>query len=387
VRAVTTPAETAIRGEIARRGPIPFADFMALALGHPAGGYYTGPAARPTRSGDFLTAPELHPVFGAALARQVAEAWERLGRPAPFTLLEYGAGSGALALAILAGLRADGSPLAEVLRLAPVELNGHRLAELRARAGAAGLPMIDPVTLDDDPATGFVLANEFLDALPVHAVEIREGRPREVHVSVGCDGAFEEVLGELSDAAVERRLAALAATGIELAEGQRLEVRPAVEPWAAEVGRRLVAGVVLVLDYGAPAADLYGPRRRAGTLMTYRGHAADGAPDAPYHDVGERDLTAHVDTTALAAALAGAGLDVLGETTQADLLVGCGLEEILRRAQAELTTVAAALELRSSVVRLLDPRHLGGFRAVLAGRGIAADPPLRGLAFRTAARR
>jgi SAM-dependent MidA family methyltransferase len=152
--------------------------------------------------------------------------------------------------------------------------------------------------------------------------------------------------------------------------------------WAAEVGRRLAAGVVLVIDYGAPAAELYGPRRRAGTLMTYRGHVADGRPDAPFHDVGERDLTAHVDTSALAAALARAGFDLLGETTQAELLVGCGLEELLRRAQEQAPTVAAALELRSAVVRLLDPRHLGGFRAVLAGRGLARGAPLRGLAYR-----
>jgi SAM-dependent MidA family methyltransferase len=382
-----TPAEAAIRAEIARRGPIPFADYMALALGNPEGGYYAAPPARPTRAGDFLTAPELHPIFGAALARQVAEAWERQGRPAPYTLLEYGAGGGTLALAVLDGLRDDGSPLAEALRYAPVELNEHRRAEIRERAAAIGLPLVDPAVLDDAPVAGFVLANEFVDALPVHVIEIREGRPREVHVGIGCDGAFEEALGELSAPAVTERLAALDAAGIRLAEGQRLEVRPAVGSWAAEVGRRLAAGLVLVIDYGAPAPELYGPRRRAGTLMTYRGHAADGAPDAPFHDVGERDLTAHVDTTALAAALAAAGLDVLGETTQAELLVGCGLEDLLQRAQAAAVTMAAALELRSSVLRLLDPRHLGGFRAVLAGRGLAAGPPLRGLAFRTPSRR
>jgi SAM-dependent MidA family methyltransferase len=382
-----TPAEAAIREAIAQRGPIAFADFMALALGHPAGGYYTGPAPRPTRSGDFLTAPELHPAFGATLARQVGEAWERLGRPAPFTLLEYGAGSGALGLAILAGLRTDASPLADALTLAPVELNPHRLAELRSGAATAGLPLVDPADLDERPAAGFVLANEYLDALPVHLLEIRDGRPREVHVGIGCDGAFEERLGELAAPEVAERLAAIEAAGIELGEGQRLEVRPAVGPWAAEVARRLAAGVVLVLDYGAAAADLYGPRRRAGTLMTYRSHAADGSPDAPFHDVGERDLTAHVDTTALAAALAAAGLDVLGETSQAELLVGCGFEEVVRRAQAGATTMAAALELRSAVGRLLDPRHLGGFRAVLAGRGLAPDPPLRGLAFRMPQRR
>ncbi|MDA8237401.1 MAG: SAM-dependent methyltransferase [Chloroflexi bacterium] len=382
-----TPAEEAIRAEIARRGPIPFADFMALALGHPGGGYYTAAAARPTRGGDFLTAPELHPVFGAALARQAEEAWERLGQPEPFTLLEYGAGAGTLALALLAGLRADASPLAGVLAYAPVELNAHRLAELRAGAGAADLPLLDPAALDAAPAAGIVVANEFLDALPAHVVEIHGGRPREVHVRTGCDGAFEEVPGELSGPAVAERLAALDAGGVELAEGQRLEVRPAVGAWAAEVGRRLAAGLVLVLDYGAPAAGLYGARRRAGTLMTYRGHVADGSSDAPYHDIGERDITAHVDTTALAAALAAAGLDLLGETSQAELLVGCGLEELLARRQAAVASVAEALELRSAVMRLLDPRHLGGFRAVLAGRGIAPDPPLRGLAFRTPGRR
>jgi SAM-dependent MidA family methyltransferase len=377
-----TTAETAIRAEIARRGPISFADFMALALGHPEGGYYTSAVARPTRGGDFLTAAELHPVFGAALARQVAETWERLGRPAPFTLVEYGAGSGTLAVAILAGLREDGSPLADALAYAPIELNRHRLAELRGSAAAVGLPVVDAAGLDDVPAAGVVLASEFLDALPVHVVEMHDGRPREVHVGIGCDGAFEDVLGELSEAAVAERMAALDAAGVVLAEGQRLEVRPAVETWAHEAARRLAAGLVLVLDYGAPAADLYGPRRRAGTLMTYRGHVAEGDPGAPYRDIGGRDMTAHVDMTALGAALTGAGLDLLGETSQAELLVGCGLEELVQRRQEALATASEALELRSAVMRLLDPRHLGGFRAVLAGRGLAADPPLRGLAYR-----
>jgi SAM-dependent MidA family methyltransferase len=381
------PAEAAIRAEIARRGPIPFADFMALALGHPEGGYYSGAATRPTRAGDFLTAAELHPIFGAALARQVAETWERLGQPSPFTLIEYGAGAGTLALAILAGLRDDGSPLADALAYSPVELNRHRMAELRARAAAAGLPVFDAAGLDDGPPAGVVLANEFLDALPVHLVEVREGRPREVHVGIGCDGAFEDVLGELSSQAMATRLEALGAAGIELAEGQRLEVRPAVEGWAREAGRRLAAGLVLVLDYGAPAADLYGPRRPAGTLMTYRGHVAESDPGAPYLDIGERDITAHVDTTALGAALAAAGFHPLGETSQAELLVGCGLEELVQRRQAVLATASEALELRSAVLRLLDPRHLGGFRAVLAGRGIAAEPPLRGLAYRMPGRR
>ena len=390
---VSTPAEDAIRAEIAAHGPVTFARFMALALGHPSGGYYTGPRARPTRGGDFLTAPELHPIFGAALARQLHEAWDRLGRPEPFTLVEYGAGAGTLALAVQAGLREDRSPLADALAYAPIELNPHRLAELRERATTAALPVVaPPVTITAGAPTpysvvGAVLANEFLDALPVHAVEIRDGRPLEVHVGVANNGAFVELVLPASTPGIATRLDALAAAGVRLAEGQRAELCLALDGWVAEVAQALTAGIVLVIDYGAPASELYGPRRRAGTLMTYRGHVADGSPDAPYRDVGERDLTAHVDTTTLERLLAAAGVDVFGNTTQAELLAGCGLDELLERERSRSTDAAAALTLRSAVMRLLDPRHLGGFRAVLAGRGMPAGPALRGLAWRMPARR
>lgn len=393
---MSTPAEEAIRAEILRDGPITFARFMALALGDPAGGYYTGPRARPTRDGDFLTAPELHPIFGAALGRQLTEVWERLGRPDPFTLVEYGAGAGTLALAIHGGLRADRSLLAEALVYAPIELNAHRRAELDERAAAVGLRIVGaPVgaapsvgadrlggaerIVRAERIAGAVLANEFLDALPVHAVEIRAGQAAEVHVGLTASGAFMELLLPPSTPAIGARLASLATGGIVLGEGQRAELCLALDGWAADVARQLSAGLVLAIDYGAPARELYGPRRRAGTLMTYRGHAADGAPGAPYRDIGERDITAHLDTTTLATLLAERGFDILGETTQAELLAGCGLEDLLERERDRATDMTALLLLRSAVMRLLDPRHLGGFRAVLAGRGIAPTPPLRGL--------
>jgi len=388
---VSNPAEDAIRAEIAVRGSIPFVRFMALALGHPTGGYYTGPRARPTRGGDFLTAPELHPIFGAALARQLEEVWDRLGRPDPFTLVEYGAGAGTLALAILAGLREDRSPLAEALVYAPIELNTHRRSELEERTASASLPLIALPTgaapiagAGAAPVAGAVVANEFLDALPVHAVEIRDGRPQEVHVGVTAAGAFTELLLPPSTPAIAARLDTLVATGVTFAEGQRAELCLALDGWVAEVAATLSAGIVLVIDYGAPAPELYGLRRRGGTLMTYRDHAADGSPDAPYRDIGERDITAHVDTTTLARLLDAAGFEILGDTTQAELLVGCGLEELLERERNRSADAAALLLLRSAVMRLLDPRHLGGFRAVLAGRGISSAPPLRGLTYRVA---
>lgn len=385
---MTAALEAIIRAEIAAAGPIPFARFMELALTHPSHGYYASPANRPTRGGDFLTAPELHPIFGATLARQLAEAWDRLGRPDPFVLREDGAGAGTLGLTVLAGLRADESGLANALRYAPLEPNQHRRTELAERFAAAGLAdrlvaSAGGAAADaDHPFVGAIVANEFLDALPVHVVEVRGGVVREILVDVAPDDGFREVLAEPSTPAVGERLGALRETGVELVEGQRAELCLALDGWAADVGAALARGLVLVLDYGAPAVDLYGPRRRSGTLMTYRGHRADGAPDAPYREVGERDITAHVDTTTLARLLAARGLDVLGETTQAAFLAGCGLEEVLQRQQGELPDLAAAFELRGAVRRLLDPRHLGGFRIVLAGRDIPADPPLRGLSFR-----
>ncbi len=363
-----------IRAEIARRGPIPFAGFMAMAVAGEEGFYATA-AERPTRSGDFLTAPELHPIFGAAVSRHLAAAWERLDRPAPFTLLEYGAGSGTLALAIAAGLRADRSDLADALRYAPVELNPHRRAELQGRAADAGLAVVDPAETDRTPMIGAVLANEFLDALPVHVVEVRQGRLLEVHVAMAPDGGFMEVLHEPSTPAIAGRLAALAVVGVTLAEGQRAELCLALDAWADEVGRRLGQGIVVVIDYGAPALDLYGARRQAGTLMTYRRHTADGSPGAPFGDVGERDITAHVDTTTLIRLLAARDIAPLAETTLARYLVGCGLEDLLRREQAALTDMSAGLLLRSSVARLLDPRHLGAFRVIVSGRGLS-DPSL-----------
>lgn len=382
---MTSPLVEAIRAEIATAGPITFARFMELALAHPLYGYYAAGPARTTRAGDFLTAPELHPVFGTALARQLREAWGRLGQPDPFVLREDGAGSGTLGLAIAAGLAADRSGLAAVLRYLPLEASRERREECAERFAAAGLAGLlaastggeapDPVR----PFAGAVLANEYLDALPVHLVELHDGALREVFVGTRVDG-FTEVLAEPTTPALAARLGGL---GVELAEGQRAEICLALAPWADSVAADLARGLVLVIDYGREAADLYDRRRMAGTLMTYRGHAADPSPQAPYREVGERDITAHVDLTTVRALLAARGLAHLGTTSQAEFLVGCGLEELLERERGRARDLQAALELRSAVGRLLDPRRLGGFRALLAGRGIGEGPPLRGLSFRT----
>jgi SAM-dependent MidA family methyltransferase len=383
---VTSPLADLVRAEIDGTGPITFARFMELVLAHPLHGYYASGPARTTRSGDFLTAPELHPVFGAALARQLHEAWERLGRPDPFVLREDGAGSGTLGLAILAGLAADRSGLAAALRYLPIELSRERRTECAERFAAAGLAGLlaasaggegpDPVR----PFDGAVLANEYLDALPVHLVEQRRGSLNEVFVEVG-GGAFVERLAAPSTTALAARLEAL---GVTLVEGQRAEICLELGPWADSVAADLARGLLLVIDYGREANDLYDRRRMAGTLLTYRGHAADPLPEAPYRDVGERDITAHVDMTTVRALLEARGLAHLGTTSLAELLVSCGLEDLVERERGRAGDLQAAFDLRSALQRLLDPRRLGGFRALFAGRGMDPGWTPRGLTYRLA---
>ena len=168
-----------MRAEIERDGPLSFARFMDLALYDPHGGYYRAVAARPGREGDFLTAPEAHPIFGAALARAVADVWDRLDRPEPFVLREYGAGAGALAVAILDGLARERPDVARVLRYDPIEVEAGRLETIAARLAAAGhASAFDPTRPTvERPITGMVLANEVLDALPTHRVVMRQRRP------------------------------------------------------------------------------------------------------------------------------------------------------------------------------------------------------------------
>ncbi len=176
----------------------------------------------------------------------------------------------------------------------------------------------------------------------------------------------------------------LAGEGIALAEGQRAEICLALDTWVAAATADLQLGCLLVVDYGHEADELYRPARAAGTLLAYVGHQVH---DDPYRSVGRQDLTAHVDLTALGRAGRAAGLATIGRTTQAELLAGLGIGDVLAEAtRATIDELGAYLELRSAVVRLIDPRAMGGFKVVALGRGLAPEPPLPGFAFRSGRR-
>ena len=366
-----------IHDEIGRTGPISFARFMELALYDPAGGYYRGEVARPGRHGDFLTSPETHPLFGAALARGLVEVWERLGRPDPFVLREHGAGTGTLAMAILERLDLDRSGLARVIRYDPIEVEPRRLRTLAVLLGASGRSGVLVNPGSGGPIVGAVLGNEVLDALPTHRVVACNGQLFEVLVG-SRGGQFVDVEAAPSTSALAARLVD---EGITLADGQRAEICLALDAWVAEATAGLERGLLLLIDYGHSARELYDPvRRRDGTLRAY---VRQRVHDDPYRHVGRQDLTAHVDVTAVERAATAAGLVHLGTTTQAEFLVGLGTQDLLQEIQADPATgLEDYLALRSAVMRLLDPGAMGRFRVMGFGREWPDGPPLAGFAYR-----
>lgn len=377
-----------IADEIRAAGPMTFARFMELALYDPEAGYYIGGSTGPGRHGDFLTAPEGHPIFGWAIARHLESAWEALDRPGRFVVREHGAGSGALAAGILDGLRRSGSPLLEAIRYQAVDVAPARLDALAARLGEHGLERhLEP--LDDTPAPGAILANELLDALPVHRIEgAPDGRLHERFVTLdgGPGGAgaadtggggggpsFTTVLGPPSTPSLAARLAA---EGIALEPGQSAEICLAIDDWLGRAVAPLERGELLLIDYGYPAAELYSPAR-GSTLRAYHRHRVHADPLVA---IGRQDLTAHVDLTAVERAALASGLEAVGRTTQAKFLADLGAGELLVALQTEsASTLESYLGARSALMRMLDPRATGAFAVLAFGRGLPAESRLRGL--------
>lgn len=346
-------------------GWLSFADYMDMALHLPGLGYYAGGSHKFGKAGDFVTAPELTPLFGQALARQVAQIGAVL--PAP-TLLEVGAGSGKLAADLLLALEAlDALPA----RYEILELSG----ELRVRQQQTietAVPHLAShvVWLDELPEkfSGCVIANELLDALPTHTVAWRESglMERGVTLTAGGFGWAEErpAQGALAEA--------MAAMPVEAPFES--EVGLAARAWVAEWGRRLEQGALLLIDYGLPRHELYHPLRSHGTLRChYRQHMHED----PFWWPGLSDITTHVDFTAVAEAGFDAGLDVLGYTNQASFLINCGIGDLLAARQE--AGGEQALRATSAVQMLLAPREMGEmFKAIVLGKDI--DVPLLGFA-------
>ncbi len=357
-----------LRRRIGGRGRITFAEFMRVALYWPNGGYYAIRAA-PGPQGDFYTAPLTHPVFGALLARQLAQMWRAMGSPSPFWVLEPGAGTGTLGRDVVRYAAGADPAFAAALRYVGVDVRAADAGGLALRSD--GLPF--------RRVRGVVLANELLDAMPVHRVTVADGELRELYVGLDADGGFEERAGEPSTPELARRLDSLA---VSLSEGHRAEMNLGLDAWCRDAAEALDAGYVLVIDYGHEAAAYYDASRRAGTLRCYAAHTLNADP---YRDPGAQDISVHVELTSLRSAAEAAGLSVLGSASQAGFLRALGFDAFRAdvAGRRDITAPVRAANLRA-LDALVAPEGMGAFRVLAFGKsvegaleGFAAGAPTR----------
>ncbi|MEJ8813629.1 SAM-dependent methyltransferase [Variovorax ureilyticus] len=331
-------------------GWLPFDRFMALALYAPGLGYYANASRKfgrmPSSGSDFVTAPELTPLFGRALAVQVAEALDKTGTD---EIWEFGAGSGALALQLLDALGG------RVVRYRIVDLSG-TLRERQQQTLAKHAAKVEWLGELPESMNGVVVGNEVLDAMPVQVLARSGGQWFERGVVAQGDGF----------AWSDRPTDLLPPVEIEGQHDYLTEIHPQAEAFIATLADRLKRGAAFFFDYGFPESEYYHPQRHMGTVMCHRGHEADGDP---LSHVGEKDITAHVNFTGIALAGQDAGLDVLGYCNQARFLLNAGILPMMEQ---------ATLAERSMAARLIHEHEMGELFKVV---GFAAGEPWDAIGF------
>lgn len=356
-----------VRGAIvaaieARGGFLPLRDYIGIALYAPGLGYYAAGARKLGAAGDFTTAPEMTPLFGASLAAQVAAI---LGATRGREIVELGAGSARLAIDLVRELeRLDAAPS----RYAIVETSPD-LRERQREAVARELPgwRERVAWLDAPPARveGAIVMNEVLDAIAPDVVSRVEGRWHERGVTLGRDGGFTIADRALDDPALE----AIARERFPAEGDYASEIPRAAEALVEDLGRRLAGGAIVAIDYGFPRREFYHPERSGGTMMAHYRHRATSDP---FVWPGLADLTSHVDFTGVAEAGARAGLGVAGYASQAAFLIGCGILD--RLGAVGEPSSAAYLRAASAVQTLLSPAEMGElFKVIALERGVSVD--------------
>jgi len=360
----------AIVARIRSEGALPFRDFMDAALYHPQHGYYRSRREKMGREGDYLTSPEVSPIFGVLLGRQLREMWQAMGEPRRFDVVEAGAGTGRLAHDILRWARSHAQEFRAALAYTIVEVSDALTGRQRETLADEGCDVRWCAELPD-AIEGCLLSNELLDSFPVHRMSVREGAPLEVFV--GWDGdRFVEELRPPSTPELETYFSCL---GLRPGEDCFAEVNLAALEWMRQAGRALRSGFLLTLDYGYEAPDLYAPWRRDGTLLCFYRHNA--AAD-PYARLGRQDITSHVDFTSLRREGEESGLRTLGLISQSEFLTHLGIAEAMAPPGEGDVDLEEYYARRRAVSELIDPAALGRIRVLIQTKGVR-EAPLTGL--------
>ena len=374
-------AEREIHRRIEARGAITFAEFMGLALYWPNGGYYTGTSGKVGAMGDFYTSPMVHPAFGALISVQLLQMWRLLDFPTPFHVVELGAGNGMLCRDLVTYSRNLPGGFAAALRYICLDIGSatgfeldllgqdatRQVSRLRANvpgesstSGPGGLPLRN--------LRGCILANELLDAFPVHQVVLQDGKLQETYVTLN-HGDLSMIHGAISTPELAGRLDDL---GVTLDEGQTAEINLGLAGWSRSLTDALGTGFVLTLDYGRQVSELYSAAdRKRGTLTAFYRHTQT---DAPLRYLGAQDITAQVDFTTVVEEGRRAGLTPLGLTTQRQFLSNLGCH-LWQRRLATLGLSQRVVEAnRAGMVDLARASALGDFKVLIQGKNVDQWP-------------
>lgn len=357
---------------IKSEGPISFEAFMEMALYYPSLGYYMKDTTKIGKSGDYYTSPHLHPIFGAMMGRQMEEMWALLEYPNVFHVVEMGAGMGYLAKDMLEYLeKSEGKEnFSRCLKYTLVETN----PTIKAKQRKMLSNFMDKVTWVSDlkelePTTGCFLSNELLDAFPVRLIEM-DNELMEIYVSANG--------GDLIEAKVpcsKKVKEYLRDYNIELSGGYRTEVNLLLEVLIKQISEKLLSGFVFTVDYGYPAWDYYSEDRNRGTLLCYYQHQVN---DDPYHKIGEQDLTAHVNFSALKKWGEEFGLKTIGFCPQGVYLISLGVNELITELYGDSPDVFETAKIKGLIL----PQGMGESHKVMVQYKGNGAPGLRGFSMR-----
>lgn len=358
-----------IRDRIREKGRITFAEYMRACLYEPGLGYYTSPGRKVGRTGDFYTSINVHHLFGRLIAREICRMWELMASPAHFDIVEAGSGNGQLARDILDAITEINPALYEVLTCRLIEaepsLEAIQHDMLACHAGKAAWSTPADLTAGRLSFSGCLLSNELIDSFPVHLVEMADDGLREIYVTTIGD-EFAEILDIPSTPGLEERLMWL---GTELFAGQRAEISLEAPQWLADVAGAMVRGFIMTIDYGYPAAELYAPFRKNGTLLCYYRHRTE---ENPFIRVGLQDMTAHVDFTTLIRRGDELGLTKVWFGEQYRFLMGAGMLDEMLTLETSASTVEERLKNRLILKRLILPDGGMGdtFKVLIQAKGV-----------------
>ncbi len=371
---------------------ITFAEFMHLALYHPQLGYYSTRDSIIGPQGDFVTSPHMGHDFGEVIATQFADMWAALGRPDRFDLVEMGAGQGLVAADAIAYLQSHHPDCFAALNYIIAEKSAALKAEQKKRLShwnSKGISVSwqDLDAIAPNTITGCAFSNELVDAFPVRLIELQNQKLQEIYV-VNSENGFATQLGKPSTPKLESYFEQANIDLSHYPDSYRTEVNLAALDWLQQIAGKINRGYLLTIDYGHTAERYYSPARKEGTLQCYYRHTHH---NDPFIHVGEQDITAHVNFTALENRGNELGLQTLGFTQQGLFLMALGLGDRLSTLatsgapsgeKATAQSIQNTMMRRDALQQLISPMGLGNFGVLIQAKGLSQETiasPLKGL--------